>query len=87
MSRRTDGDIDVVAERPRLSGIGQDPAIAGGHVAGGEVEAGQLHTCVLNGADEGGDFGVRRRRRFEGPPKLDRLETGVSSRARPVKQR
>jgi hypothetical protein len=83
----TDGDVDVVAERLRQCGIGQEPAIAGGHVTGGEVETGQLHTRVLDGADEGGHFGVRRRRRLEGPPKLDRLEAGVSSRARPVQQR
>ena len=63
-------------------GIGQNPAIACGHVTGGEVEARQLDTRVLDGADEGGDFGVRRRRGVERPPELDRLEAGVSGRAR-----
>ena len=81
-----DGDVDVVAERLRQGGIGQNPAIACRHVTGGEVEARQLDTRVLDGADEGGDFGVRRRRGVERPPKLDRLEARVSGRARPVQQ-
>ena len=81
-----DGDLDVVAERLRQGGIGQNPAIACGHVTGGEVEARQLNTRILDGADESGDVGVRRRRGVERPPELDRLEAGVSGRARPIQQ-
>jgi len=82
----TDGDLDIVAERLRQGGIGQNPTIACGHVTGGEVEARQLNTRILDGSDEGGDVCVRRRRGVERPPELDRLEAGVSGRARPVQQ-
>ena len=67
-------------------GIGQNPAVACGHVTGGEVEAGQLHARILDGADESGDVGVRRRRGIERPPELDRIEAGIPRRARPIQQ-
>jgi hypothetical protein len=82
----TDGDLDIVAERLRHGGIGQNPTIACGHVTGGEVEARQLNARILDGPDEGGDICDRWRRGIERPPELDRLEAGVSGRARPVQQ-
>jgi len=81
-----DGDLDVVAERLRQCGIGQNPTIAGGHVACSEIESGQLDARVLDGADERGDIGVRGRRGVERPPELDGLEARVARCAWPVQQ-
>jgi hypothetical protein len=62
-------------------------SLAAGHVAGEEVQAGQLHAGVLDRGHERIDVPVRRHCLDERPPELDGAEPGPPGRRRALQQR
>src|SRR5690625_3872142 len=68
-------DVEVLAQLGRALGPRDQPAVATGHVAGVEVETGQLHPGVAQRRDEGVDLVLGRGGRGEGPPELHAVET------------
>ena len=69
-------NVDVVLEFGGACGPGDQAAVAAGHVAGVEVQAGELDAGVGDGVLELGDLGVGGDGGFEGPPELDGVKAG-----------
>ena len=69
-----------------LRRVRQQPAVAGRHVSGREIQAGQLHAGVFDGTDELVDLAIRWHRGGERPPEFDSVEPGVPRRLRSLQQ-
>ena len=69
-------DVDVVLELGATALPGNQAAVAAGHVACVEVQAGELNASVLDGVLKLGCLFVSGNRSGEGPPELDGVKTG-----------
>ena len=80
-------NVDVVLELGGACRPGDQAAVAAGHVAGVEVQAGELHAGVGDGVLELGDLGVGGDGGFEGPPEFDGVKAGGLRRGGALQER
>ena len=80
-----DDHVDVVGELRLAADPADQTTVTGRHVAGEEVETGELDARVADRTDEGVDLAVGGHGHRERPPELRRCETGVGDGGGPLR--